>query len=257
MAKFDPFKCPNCRGARPTPAYMLTFGDMNNLLVGMLIVLLCILKMPVPEGRIKITAMLLNMGIMPRSISVLNAKELAVSKKGTFKILKKQEEMKKVEEKIKQQMQEQLQEKKVTIVGKEKEIVLQWMADSYFDLGKADLKPSFKENLDAIAKIIKDKPYYIRIEGHTDDIPIHTAEFPSNWELSAKRAINILRYFQEVHGISPKRLFAVGYGEHYPKEPNAPGKKGNPKNRRVDIRITTTKEEAESSQRGIFGEGNF
>jgi len=75
----------------------------------------------------------------------------------------------------------------------------------------------------------------IRIEGHTDDLPIHNSVFPSNWELSSARAISVLRYFIQ-KGIEPQRLAAVGYGEYHPLVPNT-SPENRARNRRVEIYI--------------------
>lgn len=106
---------------------------------------------------------------------------------------------------------------------------------AFFDLGKADLKPKLRSLLTTIVYKINIMKNPVRIEGHTDNLPISTPEFPSNWELSTRRATNVLR-FLIVKGIPQWRLSAAGYADTRPQYPNIPGK-GNPKNRRVDIII--------------------
>jgi chemotaxis protein MotB len=83
--------------------------------------------------------------------------------------------------------------------------------------------------------------FEIRVEGHTDDVPIATAQFPSNWELSAARAIQVVKLFREI-GISEKRLEAIGYADTRPIAPNrGPAGEALPENmslnRRVMVRI--------------------
>jgi len=73
----------------------------------------------------------------------------------------------------------------------------------------------------------------ILIGGHTDDRPIHTAQFPSNWELSAARAVNVARYLAESVGVDPKHLTAAGFSEFHPRS-----KKEKSKNRRIEILLT-------------------
>ncbi len=90
--------------------------------------------------------------------------------------------------------------------------------------------------LDALAESLQEIDNHIRIEGHTCNLPINTPRFPSNWELSAARAIAVLRYFIEKKGISPQRLIAVGYGEYQPLVPND-SEENRRKNRRVEIVI--------------------
>ncbi len=110
-----------------------------------------------------------------------------------------------------------------------------------FKSGKADLKEGAKEALDLIAKSIKDSfqldlGWEIRIEGHTDNIPIHNSEFPSNWELSTARAISVVRVFIENDHFLPSQLQAMGFGEYKPIVEND-SVENRKKNRRVDIKI--------------------
>ncbi|WP_461205732.1 OmpA family protein [Clostridium sp. DL1XJH146] len=104
----------------------------------------------------------------------------------------------------------------------------------FFEEGKADLKEDAFGILDKISQKIIELPNNIMVEGHTDNIPIHTVEFDSNWELSAARAINVIRYFAEKKGVDPSRMRAVGYGEYNPKVPNT-SDENRQLNRRVNI----------------------
>jgi chemotaxis protein MotB len=78
----------------------------------------------------------------------------------------------------------------------------------------------------------------VRVEGHTDNVSIHTKRFPSNWELSIARAVSVVKHFAEVNQIDPQRLSAVGYGKSRPVAPNdTPSNRA--KNRRVEIILKT------------------
>lgn len=104
-----------------------------------------------------------------------------------------------------------------------------------FDSGKAKIKKEAMPILDKLAGILKE--YSERefvIEGHTDNVPISTTLFPSNWELSARRATNVLQYFVVQQKISPKRFSATGYGEYKPVADNSTVE-GRAKNRRVEV----------------------
>ena len=105
-----------------------------------------------------------------------------------------------------------------------------------FESGKAAISEKAVPLLDRVGEIISKTPYAIRIEGHTDDVPINTVEFPSNWELSTTRAIMVLRQFIDKNHIDPKRLSAEGCGEYKPLVPND-SPENRKKNRRVDIKI--------------------
>jgi chemotaxis protein MotB len=101
-----------------------------------------------------------------------------------------------------------------------------------FKIGEAEVSPKAAPLLNKIAAIILRTTHLIRIEGHTDNIQIHTREFPSNWELSTSRAVNVLRYFTEVAKITSNRFSIVGYGEFHPIVPN-----DSPVNRSINRRV--------------------
>ena len=103
-----------------------------------------------------------------------------------------------------------------------------------FESGSAEVKVNNQDALLKIADTVDRLNNYIRIEGHTDNIPISTSAFPSNWELSTARAASVVRLFINVCNISPEKVVAVGYGEHRPIADNAT-EEGRAKNRRIDI----------------------
>ncbi|MFZ2801097.1 MAG: OmpA family protein, partial [Syntrophorhabdus sp.] len=110
-----------------------------------------------------------------------------------------------------------------------------------FDEGKAELKDGAKNALDRIVPIIKNVENHIRIEGHTDNVPISTNEFKSNWELSVRRATEVVRYFVEKKGLPPERISATGYAEYRPiANNNSPQHRAM--NRRIEIIVAKTKE---------------
>ena len=94
------------------------------------------------------------------------------------------------------------------------------------------MRPQYLPLLDRIARMAKQSKKVI-IEGHADDLPINTPEFPSNWELSAARALNVLHYF-EYQGVKPAKMRAVACGEYQPVAPNDT-EEHRRKNRRVEI----------------------
>jgi chemotaxis protein MotB len=106
----------------------------------------------------------------------------------------------------------------------------------FFDLGKANIKPDGIEFLRNFAGIIKNMKSNIRIEGHTDSYPIHSPAFPTNWELSAIRAVNIARFLIEETGLEPERFTVVGHSFYRPAVPNSTSE-NKAKNRRVEIFI--------------------
>jgi chemotaxis protein MotB len=114
--------------------------------------------------------------------------------------------------------------------------------DVLFDNGKAEVKGAGKRVLrDVGAKLASKKNLELQVGGHTDDAPIHTERFPSNWELSTARAVEVVRLL-EAEGLSPKRLSAAGYGEHRPAASNDEPE-GRAKNRRIEIALVPDLEE--------------
>jgi chemotaxis protein MotB len=96
------------------------------------------------------------------------------------------------------------------------------------------LKETSRGALDKLAAVLKPTKFRVRIEGHTDNVPIHNERFASNWELSTARATGMVRIFLERYGFPPTRLAAAGYAEFHPVASNAtPEDRGQ--NRRVDI----------------------
>lgn len=107
-----------------------------------------------------------------------------------------------------------------------------------FDFGKAVINSGGLKFLDKMTALIQKIPYAVRVEGHTDNVPIHTARYPSNWELSIARAVSVVKYFAESGKINPQRLSAVGYGATRPLVPNdSPANRS--RNRRVEIVLAT------------------
>lgn len=109
-----------------------------------------------------------------------------------------------------------------------------------FDKGKADVKAEYTSKLVTIGKMLNSIDNYIRIEGNTDNDPISTSQFRSNWELSTSRATNVVEILIAQSNVSPARLSSVGYGEYRPVASNS-NDDGKAKNRRVDIVIMNDK----------------
>jgi chemotaxis protein MotB len=113
-------------------------------------------------------------------------------------------------------------------------LVISLREAGFFDSGSATPRPETIETLRTIAKSISHAPYDLRVEGHTDNVPVHNAEFDSNWELSSARATRIARLCLDLHAVSPERLSAAGYSEFHPIASNETAA-GRAENRRVDL----------------------
>jgi chemotaxis protein MotB len=119
-----------------------------------------------------------------------------------------------------------------------------FQSEVFFDAGSAVIQPGGRAELDKLAsalvelekQIPKDVAWVLRVDGHTDTRPIASAQFPSNWELSAARAISVVQYLTG-KGISPQRLVAAGFSEFQPLDP-APNDDAYRRNRRIELKLT-------------------
>jgi len=136
-----------------------------------------------------------------------------------------------VEEKMKGWIDDEL----IKVTRDDRWIEIEIKSSLLYLSGSAEVEPEAFPVIDKIAAILRNQPNYIQVEGFTDNIPIRSAMFPSNWELSASRAASVVHLFME-DGIAPDRMAAIGYGEHRPVADNAT-REGRAKNRRVALII--------------------
>lgn len=165
----------------------------------------------------------------------------------------KQEELaeKKKMQDIKQKVEELAKKEglqtSISVTITERGVAIRIVDQVLFNSGYADLTPQADRILRGIGQILlTNKDQYIRIEGHTDNVPISNGRFASNWELSAARATKVLRLFVNI-GFDPRLLSETGYGEYRPVADNKT-ELGKSKNRRVEIVILSTKFNQSESQ---------
>ncbi len=124
--------------------------------------------------------------------------------------------------------------KNIKVIRTTRGIVVRFPNEIMFASGSAKLQRAALPLFEKVGKFIIKKKYMAEIEGHTDNIPIHTRQFPSNWELSTTRAVNVLRYMTARFKIPPEKISALGFGETKPLFPNNTENRRQ-KNRRVEI----------------------
>ena len=142
-----------------------------------------------------------------------------------------------IQKQLEQYVQKNKLQNQVTTRLDHRGLVISLLSDkSYYDSGSAQLRPDTQAILDKVAKFLRNNTYLVRVEGFTDNEPIGTSVYPTNWELSTARATNVVRYLVEKDGMEPTRISAGGYGEYHPRVMNdTPEHKQQ--NRRVDIVI--------------------
>ncbi len=206
----------------PSEEWMLTYGDTITLLMSFFLLLI--------------------------SISKVDPLLFEQVKKGLRSEIAKEKEVKTPLAEIKHDLDSLLEterkEKKVSVDLNYKGIVMEFASSAFYQAGKADINAGAKKIIDKVATALKNITYFkfsVDIEGHTDNVPIHTLRFPSNWELSVSRATNIVKYMID-QGLESDRLKAAGYADTKPKKPNI-DEQGRPipenqaTNRRIVIRI--------------------
>jgi len=154
----------------------------------------------------------------------------------------------KLQNELAQQLAIEIKRGEVAIkVGREG-LVVSLREVGFFDSGSADVKLKSEPSVARIAQVLERGQYLIRIEGHTDNIPIHTSRFASNWELSTSRATEVAKLFITRYEFPPERLSAAGFAEFHPVAPNDTAE-GRALNRRVDIVVV----EASKTQHSGLG----
>lgn len=210
-------------------AWIMTYADMMSLLLTFFVLIVSFSS--IQESKFEEAALSLSdaFGVMQRPPTVIELREEVVTPVNKIN----QKDLLYEVQQMEQSLLDIGLDQEVDIKVTDKGIAFRIEAPFLFDSGQARLKTSTQAVLNTLASFIKKVPYPLRIEGHTDSVPISTQQFPSNWELSAARAVSVARYFQS-RGVVPQRMEAVGYGEYHPLTSNATAE-GRDKNRRVEI----------------------
>ena len=141
-----------------------------------------------------------------------------------------------IRHKLESGLAEDLDRNTVSLRETSEGLILSLREVGFFDSGSATLRANSMETFDRIGDVLTSIASNLRIEGHTDNVPIHTAQFQSNWELSSARATEVIRLLLIRENIGPQRLSAAGYAEYHPIADNST-EDGRRLNRRVDIVI--------------------
>jgi len=203
-------------------SWLTTYADAITLLMAFFVMLLNFSKIDIPSFN---------------EVAAGIANEIGMGTKDTNPIALMQEAMVEV-------VYEMQADQVVQVSTDDKGITIELASSAFYQPGSAEFRPEAIPVLQQIGALLiapKFMAYIVEIEGHTDDDPIHTAMYPSNWELSTGRATRVVRYFIEL-GMDYRRLKAVGFAETRPKVPNR-NKDGTPipenqaENRRVVITV--------------------
>ncbi len=217
--------------------WMIPYADLLTLLLGFFVVLFAMAKTElkgISEVRLQNP-----LHPVPASAPVHNgikdSRQLSITTTGAH------QESKAMQHNEDARLQKELQgllSPGIAISRQERGVVISLKDSILFTPGSADLTPAARKTIDQLADRLatgmQGDPRPIRVEGHTDNTPIHTSKYPSNWELSTARATTIVKYLVDRHHFAPPQLSAAGYGEFKPIAENS-SIEGKQKNRRVDI----------------------
>jgi len=228
-----------------SPAWMVTYGDMVTLLLTFFVFLFSVSapnsdrflrSVRSIQGALGFPPLPSAVGEMPIGEAGAENGDEELKKALAEKLEREMAQLEEVKLLLAEFLEESFFGHTVQIEMDERGIVIRFAENVLFDLGKADLKPEAQEILSEIARVIAQIPNHVRVEGHTDNLPIATSRFPSNWELSTARATAVIRYMADAHSIDPRRMSAAGYGEYRPLKPND-SDQNRRLNRRVDVVI--------------------
>lgn len=144
--------------------------------------------------------------------------------------------MKDIEAELQKALAPEIRQHVVELKARKEGLIVSLREIGFYVSGSATLRPSSKDAIDRLAAVLKTRTEAMRIEGHTDNVPIHNGRFQSNWELSTARASDLIKALVENYGFESRRLSAAGYAEFRPVAPNTTAD-GRARNRRVDIVI--------------------
>jgi chemotaxis protein MotB len=229
--------------------WLISYADFITLLFALFVVLYAMSK--VDEGKYKVLGNSLNFAFGSLSVgkagadpalSAASEQELLlkslVDKRNARmaeQLRKQNEAMQTLVKNLNQVMAPLVKSELVNVTQTPRGVVVEINASALFEQGEAELQRNAARTLSAVAEVLEPGTQAIEVEGHTDDIPIYTPQFPSNWELSAARASSVVRLFID-EGVTAERLRAVGLASYRPIGSNDTPE-GRARNRRVTVTI--------------------
>lgn len=223
-------KCPECEKCPPD---MATFADLMSLLLTFFVLLVSMANFEVTKFKMTVQSLQGAFGVMESYPTIPVHTYMQIPKKSGDEKAKKNSL--KDAEKVKQTIESKNMEDAVTVKVTDTGLHILLKDPVAFSSGSADLQNKGKEILTDIGGIIKqNENIKIRVEGHTDDIPVNGGKFGSNWALSSARALSVVQTLSDGTGINPANMSAVGYGEFRPMVDNV-NPKSRAENRRIEI----------------------
>ena len=218
------------------PAYMTTYGDMMTLLLCFFVLIVSFSTMEIEKFKAAAASLRGALSVLPYQQQVMPTPiEMVRPTKGEKKDRSRKRE--RAVSELRKLIREENLGNIISIRESEEGIHITIGDPALFDSGKDNIKPEILPVLNQIVQVVSSGNEIIRVEGHTDDVPIHNDQFRNNWELSINRALSVINYIQsQQEHLDPSRLRPVGCGEFHPVGSNDTPN-GRALNRRVEIYI--------------------
>lgn len=216
--------------------WMATFADMMTLLLTFFVLLLSFANMDITRFRMALGSVKDALGVRyqhPGDVEAVATSVVELSQRESTDKLNIMDQMQLLHT-VKSLIEEAGLKNKMEVEASGRGIIVRVTGKIFFATGSNRLRPKSEPILDAIGKIAKKVPSPVAVEGHTDDRPIRTSKFPSNWELSTARAATAMRYLVEKSGVDAKRMSVSGYAHMRPLVAND-SPKNRARNRRVEF----------------------
>lgn len=232
------------------PEWLATYGDLVTLLMCFFVLLFAFSSIDAQKFEAVMQSFQGSAGVLAGGKSLADGPLVfnGMPESQVSESPQETEELQQIKEQVEKYLEQNNLQANVLVELDARGLLLRFKDNVLFDSGKADLKPEALKILGFLGNVLSKPEFaerYIRVEGHTDNVPISTMRFPSNWELSAGRATSVIRYYIETTGFRPDRFTASGYGEYYPVANNDTAE-GRAKNRRVDLVILRDSETKEA-----------
>ena len=219
-----------------SPGWMTTYGDMMSLLLTFFILLVSFSTMEIEKFKAAAASLKGALSVLPYQTEVMPTPiEMVRPTKGEQRERSRRRERAIAE--LRRIIREQNLGHIINIRENQQGVHITIGDPALFDTGRDDIKPEILPVLNQIVQVVSSGNEIIRVEGHTDNVPIHNEEFQNNWDLSISRALSVISYIQSQQPeIDPIRLRPVGCGEFHPVATNDTSD-GRSMNRRVEIYI--------------------
>lgn len=210
------------------PNWMVTFGDMVTLILTFFVLLLSFANVDAKKFEMASSSLRGVLGALDNQRTPFfregdgpQIHDLLNRSPGALRI-----------KELNRKIQELGMQNRIVVTGTQNGVMIRMGDRVLFDEGKAKILDNAKPILNIVADALKEDSERILVSGHTDTVPIHTEKFPTNWELSSARAVEVVRYLIDDTGLDPRILAAAGYGEYSPLVPN-----NSPENRQINRRV--------------------